>query len=104
MESSLRGRIVALQFGFNITIKPDGPSFFPILGVVFIDAGAMPQKTVKLASRRVDHNPDMSAPHYQVARLRFFHPAKIISAAVEIARTRIRIRKARLFINGMHQV
>lgn len=64
----------------------------------------MPQEAVELAARRVDHNPDVSAPNYQVTRLWLLYPAKIFGPAIKIARTRIRIGKAGLLINGVHQV
>src|SRR5436309_3332267 len=96
--------IVFLRTVLDVPIEPDRSSLFPILRIVFINAGAMPQEAVKLAARRIDHNPHVSAPDYQVTRLRLLYSTKIIGAAVEIGRTGIRIGEARPLINGMHQV
>jgi hypothetical protein len=104
IEGLLFRAIVFLRAVFDIAVKPHWPSLFPILRVVFIDAGTMSQKAVELASRRIHHDSDVSAPNYQITGLRFFHPAKIISSAVKVGGVRIRIREAGLLVNGMHQV
>jgi hypothetical protein len=74
------------------------------LGVVFVNAGTMSQKAVKLALPRIDHDADVAAPDHQVADLRISDSTKIIGSAVKIPRTRIWIREAGLFVDGMHQV
>jgi hypothetical protein len=73
-----------LRFALDITIESYRPTPLPILGVVFVNAGAVPQKAVKLASRRVDYDPNVSAPNHQVTRLRLFHSAKVIRPTIKI--------------------
>ena len=80
-----------MRFAFDVAIESDRPALLPILGVVFINARAMPQKAVKLSSPGIHDYSDVAAPNYQVAGLRLFNPEKIFGSAVEIGRTGIRI-------------
>jgi hypothetical protein len=97
----LRG---GFRFVFDVTVKSDRPTLFPILRVVFIEAWAMSQETVKLTAPRIHHDTDVSAPNHQVSGLRLLHSAEIIGPAVKFGRTRIWIREPGLLIYRMHQV
>lgn len=93
-----------MRFAFDVSVKSCGPALLPILRVIFLNAGTVPQETVKLASTWVHHDTDVSPPDHEVSGLGLFHPAKLVGSAVEISRTRIRVREASLLIDRMHQV
>jgi len=52
----------------------------------------------------VDHNPGMSAPDGEVARLRIRHSAEFVNPGVEVGRGGVLIREADALIEGVDQV
>ena len=64
----------------------------------------MSQEAVEDAARWIHHDPDVSSPNNEIARLRMLHPLKVIRSLIEIRRTRVRIGEARPIVNCMHQV
>ena len=54
--------------------------------------------------QRFQNNADMPRPNYQIARLRFSHPLKILIPRVEFERARIRVFKTRMEIRLMNKV
>lgn len=88
----------------DVTIKPRAPSAHPVRSFVVVDPRPFPQQTEKNVPRRPDHNPRVSSPHHQIARLRPRHSHKSLDSAVQLRRTRIRITEARSFVDCMHQM
>src|SRR5882757_4554580 len=52
----------------------------------------------------IDHNPSVSAPYCQVARLRIYYAPKFVDACVEVRRGSVRIRETGALVESMDEV
>src|SRR6266436_506125 len=95
---------IALRAIFHIAVASGRPSSFPVLRVVGIDSRAVPQSTEKGALRWIHHDPDMPAPHHQIAWLRTSHPLEPLRSRVKIGRTCVRVRETSPVVYGVYQV
>lgn len=90
--------------GLEVT-KEMGPSpLCPIGRIPRIDSGACTQHAEKGMLRGIDHDPGMSAPDGQVARLRTCYSTEFVSPCVEVGRWGIVIGEAGALVNGVDQV
>jgi hypothetical protein len=68
------------------------------------DTRARTQHAEKGMLNGIDHNPSMSAPDGQVARLRICDSSKFVDARVEIRRARVFIRETGALIESVDKV
>ena len=89
---------------FDVAKKTGLPALFPIWRFVGIDSRARTQQAEKGMLGRIDHNPGVSVPDGQVARLRICHPAKFVDPRIEVRRGRVFVRETRALIESVNEV
>jgi hypothetical protein len=85
--------------------KETGPSpLRPIGRIPGVDSGTGTQQAEKRMLRGIDHNPGMSAPDGQIARLRICHSAEFIKPRIKVGRGGVIIGMAGALIESVDQV
>ena len=79
-------------------------ALFPIRRIVQSDAGARTQHAEKGMLNGIDHNPSMSAPDGQVARLRICDSSKFVDTRVQARRARVFIRQTGELVDSVDKV
>ena len=90
--------------GFDVTKETRPSPLFPIRRIVRIDTGARTQHAEKGMLNGIDHNPGMSAPDGQVARLRTCDSPKFVDPRVKVRRARVFIRETGALIEFVDKV
>src|SRR4029077_18226945 len=85
--------------------KEMGPSApFPIRRIVRSEAGARTQHAEKGMLNGIDHNPGMSTPDGQIARLRICDSPKFIDPRVKLRRARVFIRQTSALVDSVDKM
>src|SRR4029077_2350457 len=99
-----RGRAAAPRNRLDVT-KEMGPSpLFPIRRIVRSDTRTRTQHAEEGMLTGINHNPSMSAPDGQVARLRLCYSPKFVDPHIKVRRARVFIRPTGALIDSVDKV
>jgi hypothetical protein len=99
-----RGSVRSLEPAKHITIKARRPARAPIGRVVGLRAWTVADGTEEDVMTRVGHDAYVAAPDDQIARLRLADAHKTFMSDVEVAGTRVVIRKACPFVERVNEM
>jgi hypothetical protein len=89
---------------FHIAKESNRPAVLPVNRVVIFDPQSFACRAEKRMLRRVDHDGGVPAPYGEIARSWICDSLKACQPVIKLSRRSIRIRKARLLVDLVHQV